>query len=339
MPEPILLLCEGGHGLKRTLTLPTLIVCLLLVIAGGAHASTDSTYATWAATGANAAVPTPHSGYSTATNKCAVCHAVHKAEPSGELLLSSSVAEACTYCHITTGAGNIQIYDEDVTNYSTNSNYAHNGTGYSNCTDCHSVHGADTIAGANETKILKDWLQDGSVYSYSTYALAKWPDPASVSADDAQITAWCTGCHKYFIQSYDQSSTSIAYIEFVDPFTGYDWASTRAGSHVMTAPGGASGAYSNPAASSDVTDNVAWGTSQYCRSCHDAGITDTAGGVVTTSFPHFTPSYYRFMKVAESLAASSTQDASSSQNTTGTVDGLCLKCHKADSATGVGYDY
>lgn len=42
----------------------------------------------------------PHGGYDTATNKCKVCHAVHRAEGAYYLLRSDSQDDACDYCHI-----------------------------------------------------------------------------------------------------------------------------------------------------------------------------------------------------------------------------------------------
>ena len=42
----------------------------------------------------------PHGGYDTSTNKCKVCHAVHRAEGTYYLLRASSSDDACSYCHI-----------------------------------------------------------------------------------------------------------------------------------------------------------------------------------------------------------------------------------------------
>ena len=42
----------------------------------------------------------PHGGYDTTTNKCKVCHAVHRAEGAYYLLRADSQDDACTYCHI-----------------------------------------------------------------------------------------------------------------------------------------------------------------------------------------------------------------------------------------------
>ena len=42
----------------------------------------------------------PHGGYSATSNKCKVCHAVHRAEGAYYLLRADSQADACNYCHI-----------------------------------------------------------------------------------------------------------------------------------------------------------------------------------------------------------------------------------------------
>ncbi len=36
--------------------------------------------------GGNAGAPSPHGNYATTTNKCAVCHAVHRAQAGGQVL-------------------------------------------------------------------------------------------------------------------------------------------------------------------------------------------------------------------------------------------------------------
>jgi len=116
---------------------------------------------------------TPHGGYVDASAKCKVCHAVHGAgvntdnladAPATERLLRSTAAEACSFCHITTQFA-ATVYEGVLTNYDggdTNGSRAagtsghvarHRGTGYAGCASCHSVHGANAIAGS---AILKD---------------------------------------------------------------------------------------------------------------------------------------------------------------------------------------
>lgn len=323
--------------MKKSLILVIALVALF-AMASAAYASTYSTYAAWSSAAPNNAPATPHDGYAVNTNKCAVCHAVHKANASGEILLRSSAADACTYCHIDNAFGNIVVYNGDSTAYTSGAptvaqsfggGFAHNSGG-ANCTNCHAVHGAQTLDGGNDGKILKDWTywaEDGAAgfHYYSTAALAKWPTPDTVADKYAQQTAWCTGCHKYFIEAYDESSTANTYNEYVPATFSYVWAT--AGSHVMTET---HSVYGNPAASTPDTQ-VAWAPSTTCRSCHNAGAVDTAGGTVLNSWPHYTPDYYRFMGVGANAGVDASAAAAS--NTTGTVDGLCLKCHIDSTGT------
>ena len=54
----------------------------------------------------------PHGGYDTSTNKCKVCHAVHRAEGAYYLLRADSQDDACDYCHIGGSAhSSLVVYD------------------------------------------------------------------------------------------------------------------------------------------------------------------------------------------------------------------------------------
>ncbi len=54
----------------------------------------------------------PHGGYDTTTNKCKVCHAVHRAEGAYYLLRADSQDDACSYCHIGQSAHSTKVvYD------------------------------------------------------------------------------------------------------------------------------------------------------------------------------------------------------------------------------------
>ncbi|MBA4370403.1 MAG: hypothetical protein C0418_02355 [Coriobacteriaceae bacterium] len=53
----------------------------------------------------------PHGGYNTTTNKCKVCHAVHRAEGAYYLLRSDSQDDACSYCHIGSAHSTKVVYD------------------------------------------------------------------------------------------------------------------------------------------------------------------------------------------------------------------------------------
>ncbi len=325
--------------MKKTIIL-ALTVVAVLAFASAAYATTNSTYAAWSAASPNDNPATPHKGYTSATNKCAVCHAVHKAEPSGQILLRSTAGDSCVYCHVdtVTGTGILTywIYNGSRTAYSTDTTYAPFGGGVGHnisCGSCHAVHGARTIAGSRSAKILKDWDYAPYGRPNSTFSLAKWGSAANISAlgnQNDQVTAWCAGCHPYFVESYE---TTISYYSSPTGTTASRTGNTlrQYKSHIMT---DLAGGYGNTASNLAAGTNVSWGASVYCRSCHDAGVTDGGPGVVSSSFPHYTPNRYRFMGVAPDAGTAV------SDNTTGTVDGLCLKCHVNSGATaGVGMTF
>lgn len=54
----------------------------------------------------------PHGGYDTTTNKCKVCHAVHRAEGAYFLMRADTQDDACDYCHIGGSAHSLKVvYD------------------------------------------------------------------------------------------------------------------------------------------------------------------------------------------------------------------------------------
>jgi hypothetical protein len=53
----------------------------------------------------------PHGGYNTTTNKCKVCHAVHRAEGAYYLLRADSQDDACSYCHVGSAHSSKIVYD------------------------------------------------------------------------------------------------------------------------------------------------------------------------------------------------------------------------------------
>lgn len=53
----------------------------------------------------------PHGGYNTTTNKCKVCHAVHRAEGAYYLLRADSQDDACSYCHVGSAHSTRIVYD------------------------------------------------------------------------------------------------------------------------------------------------------------------------------------------------------------------------------------
>ena len=281
---------------KATLVL-SLVIALVLGIAGSAYATTGSTYLT--ATGS------PHGGYTTSSKKCAVCHAVHHASNTGEVLMKDSVSNACVYCHITSSTGVVQIYNGVATNYNSGDlKNAHSSSGGVQFVSCHTPHGATSMIANNaylRTKILKT---SGTV----TSAIAVG------DANEIAVSKWCTNCHTYYETSYDKGMQM---------------------SHVMTTaktsyPGGSTAAGS-------YTGKVAWSDSDTCRACHNDGTTDASASMVATvvasSFPHYTTGQ-RFL----TAAGNDTNTGAAVSATDSSADGVCLRCH-VSTGSGVGSSY
>jgi predicted CXXCH cytochrome family protein len=284
--------------IKRIVSGLSLVVLFVFLASSVAYASTSSGYI------ANPVGSNPHGGYVVASKKCAVCHAVHKANAAGsEILLRSSRADACTYCHIDPGVSSKIVYGGVSTNYSgTDNPYGHN---YSlatpvTCTLCHQVHAAESQMTSNT--ILTNYIlvrartaaddPPGAGYDQDS----DWDTegaPLAGDSKDVAISKWCTRCHTYW------------------PGTAPD----PIDSHVLKA---ADGTHS-------------FSGSQYCVSCHNS---NTVGGVVTTgsAFPHFTDGV-RFLTQAGGDVGGSVGavPATDSQH-----DGVCLRCHRDGLGQGVG---
>jgi hypothetical protein len=183
-----------------------------------------------------------HSGYAQTTAKCGVCHSVHRAPVYGttsngtspttssrytlspyatanadtQLLLRSTAAGACDFCHVTSGFN--LMYGGDATKqwvsstdteYSWNEFYGHT-TG---CVSCHAVHGANALPGS---KVLKYtgvkyssgfelraqdelWGTDSPLYAtwedLTTNTLRQSAIDDGVTQADAAVTVNCATCH------------------------------------------------------------------------------------------------------------------------------------------------
>lgn len=296
------------------------VVALALAVPAFATVG-DSGYMTWDSMG-GANGTSPHGGYTTTTAKCVVCHAVHNADPFGELLLRGSVANACEYCHVGGGGGYTQVYGGDSNNYvGTDYDNAHNSwvvgsTNYGvKCTDCHQVHGANNAMTSNPYLTSKI-LVGGKTFSgtnYDPFAQA----PLSTDSSDTALTKWCTACH--------DSSLGVGY----NYYNGPDWAGGtpdtsgmpyNASSHVMTDD------YATYQFPDGTTGQVAWAGSAQCASCHSSGYR-------TAAWPHFTPGA-RFLVTAASAASATPAPA-----TNPSTDGVCLRCHRDGAGAGVGIDF
>lgn len=292
--------------MKKATTIIFLAVVMVLGFASVAFASATSGYLTTPGS--------PHGSYTTASKKCGVCHAVHKATDAGDVLMRGTVVDACVYCHITTTTGVIAVYNATATNYNgADLKTAHNSAGGVACTDCHTPHGALSLI-ANQTyleeKILKGATPEEPVIGTET--------------DEVAVAKWCTNCHN------STANGGNPYYE-----TTFD-IGVGESSHVMKA---ASVNYDVAGGAGSYAGVVAWSGSETCRSCHVDGLTNQSNGVVKTvasSFPHFTAGQ-RFLTAATTSDNQGSTSAADSE-----ADGVCIRCHvnyNAGAPQGAGIDY
>ena len=97
------------HTVRRTLVLAVITVALVVLTAVPAFAVAQSYNDSGEYTRDNGYFSGPHGGYTTTTNKCAVCHSTHYAEGSFMLLRANSREAACDYCHGGGGGSTINI--------------------------------------------------------------------------------------------------------------------------------------------------------------------------------------------------------------------------------------
>lgn len=278
----------------RVLTSLILATLLVFGLAGMAAATEgDSSYTTWSGPGS------PHGGYDVGTKKCSVCHAVHRAGAAGdgvgsEVLLRSTVADACSYCHITPGVSTKIVYGGQTANYSgADFNNAHNAFGAPSvqCITCHQVHAAQDLMTDNASLTA-------SILTTAEAGYDEDSDPANVGQPlasdsfDVALTKWCTRCHLYVPGFFTDS-------------------------HVLTT----------------ASASFAFANSNYCHSCHAS---NTLGGVVTTgsAFPHYTDGARFLISSITSAGAGVGTKTVDPQ-----YDGVCLRCHRSGTGSGIGLTF
>lgn len=318
-------------GGKRALLVAAVAAAMALAIAAPAFAGG---YLDWnAVSSLNPAGASPHGAYATATVKCQVCHAIHYANATGQVLLNSSVSGACNYCHLNTTTGYLQVYGSNPNFYnSVDVPTAHNGVvGGVMCTDCHQVHAAASAMTSNA--------------ALTSYMLKAVPttDPAGkpLSGEETYtaMSKWCSNCH--YTKAVNGAATSGA-VTGVNQYlnTGFNGPS-----HIMTST---VASYVNTAAALTVQGSqVAWQSSAKCMFCHSAGTWKTYFGNPNNfnsytqanslyDFPHYTVGAANFLE--SSLASGSARSGATTQG----ADGVCLTCHafrNSGSTIGVGMTF
>ena len=234
--------------MKKCLVILALAAVLTFMFAAAAFAdhsptffvewSKESTFTGYASSFGNLGKGSPHQNYLEGTEKCAVCHSVHRAPVAGvswnssltdptvktavaggqynrqefeatataggttQMLLSSSVAQACDYCHIWTSIGGDQLWAGDATLLTSEwqEGFAHGNA----CTGCHVVHGVSsnfgdpalwgqygTFQGPLKSKVLKIRAKGSGSANITDAGAYNWQDEtiAIGSAGKAEMTA------------------------------------------------------------------------------------------------------------------------------------------------------
>jgi len=119
-----------------------------------------------------------------------------------QMLLRSSVARACNYCHMDTAVGGIRLWNGLSTNWGANWSDAGYGHGTTGCTGCHAVHGAKTFKGAAASKILR--------YDIKAAVLAGTTDVARHTYNDSAIGPQLTGVQDEIFSTNADAPANVA---------------------------------------------------------------------------------------------------------------------------------
>ncbi len=307
----------------------------------------------------------PHHGFSTSTNQCRVCHAVHMADPSTapttgnrivgptswRLLRNANRTEECYYCHGPDGATDKQPYRErsgvefrgEHTLGSTTLPDSATTTvpgGELTCGTCHNVHGADTVeedvSEHMHHKILKD---NPNPFNDQTVSTDTGAVAGAVGADP--WTKFCSDCHDRNPNWDTNASADKTDVNHLRP---------NSASHVQGPAGdGELEVYGVTERVADFTGNPynsdVWGvemtttvlgtnTQNGCRSCHrasDQGNTDqTFAG---SAWPHRTVgNKLLFDDFVTDSVTQTTQITNDATRVLPRMDQLCTKCHRNNGA-------
>lgn len=312
------------------------------------------------------ATASPHGGYTTTTNRCRTCHAVHMADPSGlgnpadavswRLLRNNSRANECNYCHKpNSGLSAKQPYrtrtwtirGEHTLDSTTvpDSDMGQLNGGLS-CGWCHSVHGAKTLDTTDAVnaglagKILKeDPAGNGGNAEVNTLktipSTTDIPGGFTVTNAWSLRTAFCADCHNRN-SNWDTNAND-------DTQTASTGLRPNSTSHVQgPAAEGSLEVYGSEqkVAGWIGTQNTRPG----CRNdagmnggCHNA---DTGGNRVSdttnSAFPHQTKSgKLMFENYLQDSASSPATQTNNGGRVMPALDQVCISCH-TDNGNGVG---
>lgn len=377
--------------MKKSALVIALAVCLVLAFSASAFAvgpffkitpvngsanNVDSNYLSWgyAKTIDAGNVGSPHGNYATTTNKCAVCHAVHRADAAGTVLTpidltSLTYTKGCAFCHAAGGSGfsvKTAVMGTDGTI-----------SPHTDCNRCHiaSPHGAGASAYAVLSARLINTNGDDQIAADIVSGANGMGTVDMTNAGSAQALTLGTGylcdnCHFHGSDASEELAFPVNTVNGVPSVgtAGTDVNAETTGHRVFAAAstnwnqpsngGQAFNAYFTGGGAAGATSQVAFDGAQGCDTCHDAK--DANGN---NAFPHgyvnAAGAYATKGQAGGSLVWLTTAGqagvartvlgtpaggtASANQNAVNNLlseDGLCLKCHVNNGATaGVGINF
>ena len=222
----------------------------------------------------------PHNGYTSATGKCKVCHAVHGAGSTDvtgttlnatEVLLRSTKAAACEFCHLTGGTFAMDPYYNTTFGTSSLANYHGNGNGWVAATmGVNSI--TNTTGGTN-------WFTTAGGASGTQYTVPQSGHNAGHSHAGPGYQG-CNSCHAVHGANTMSPGT---YILKNDPARGV---TANVGSGYADAglpPGTAFGQMGYGSVSAPATTQE-----QFCSDCHDGTkVVKTSGATAIVSQTDF----------------------------------------------------
>lgn len=306
-------------------------------------------YLSWGAAEAypgNAGSTSPHGGYTANTNKCAVCHSVHRAKTGGSVLTAfgpyQTYAQGCIACH---GIGatftSVHIV-ADVDGY-----ISPHGT----CTRCHALgpHGVGVSEYATLAAKLLNTNGDAFIGedlnapgNPNGLALAMFDGTGTGSQRALGLTLGtgylCSACHQ---QSFAVNAAGV------DPAGGGSYTGHRVTAAATSAWNGST------YGASYIGGPIAFANASNCQQCHDAktvsdrpafphGYVDAMGATAPKTV---SGSSYVWLTLGSDATAARTVLAKVVPETGDTnanlltEDGLCLKCHRYGAISGVGVTY
>lgn len=168
----------------------------------------------------------PHGNYTASTNKCALCHSVHRSPADSILLLqAATITDSCEVCH--DGTGGIGVYSA-ITSFGGEVGGEHTcevtsvvpgGSvsllGALGCGSCHSVHGANTV-----TPFLRDSAAafDYAAAVVSDCLLRSNPNGSAPGTYPEYGAKWCASCHD---QRHSDSTMALNHPVESSPTWGY----------------------------------------------------------------------------------------------------------------------